>query len=278
MTGCPAYFFISDIAKQYWCHFESVIRCRDNEELAREQVEGIRKRSQGENYHDLPVVERSFFVIPKSKSLVPLSGHKTAVPAGDDYEKIYDISTGETLIFFGLDPELFIKHFGEFKGPVKITYSDWRSLSGKRYHQFERGSQGEGEEDFSEKYPTVSAFWEWEGRFITGTPDGLAEDFVYQFTSVGNYYVLKFVKPFVLAEAELYALFLRRPRVRVQIRVRQVNKIETFEQMSNNDKAIKLLAMMKELLEGKVPPIPPDVNWKCKNCSFRQKCQRVTPA
>lgn len=275
MTGCPEYFLTTDIAKQYWCHFESIIRCRENEELARLHVEEVKKRSQGGNFYDIPIVEKTFYVIPKLKSLVPLTTQKTASLL-DDLEKIDQVYPDETSIFFRLDPELFKKHFGEFKGPVRITYSDWRRLCGKKLHPCDAGKREE--EEFSEKYPTVNAFWEWEGSYLAGIPDGLADEFVYVFMTVENYHTLQYVKPVAMAEAWLYAFFLNRPRVRVQVRVRQVNKIETFEQMSNNSKAIKLLTKMKELLEGKIAPLPPDVNWKCKNCSFRLKCPSVSPA
>ncbi|MHB1043009.1 MAG: hypothetical protein ACYC0Q_09250 [Eubacteriales bacterium] len=275
MSGSPEYLLISDIAKQYWCHFESIIRCRDNEELARLQVEEVKKRSQGGNSYDVPPVEKSFYVIPRLKSLVPLTGQKLAAMVDDNFEKINYVYTDETLIFFRLEPELFKKHFGEFKGPVKIKFSDWLRLCGKKLHPCDRGDQ---EKEFSEKYSTVNAFWGWEGRCVSGIPDGLADEFVYVFMPVENYHTLQYVKPVAMAEAWLYAFFFNRPRVRVQIRVRQVNKIETFVQMSNNDKAIKLLTTMKELLEGKVAPLPPDVNWKCKNCALRQRCQRVSPA
>ena len=62
------------------------------------------------------------------------------------------------------------------------------------------------------------------------------------------------------------------------IRVKQANKIETFEQKSNPDSAIALLKTMLALLDGSAEPIPPGMAWKCKSCSFRTLCPHLCPA
>ena len=47
LTGSPTYFLAGNIAKQKWCHFEAIIRCRENEDLARRNVEKIKERGLG---------------------------------------------------------------------------------------------------------------------------------------------------------------------------------------------------------------------------------------
>jgi CRISPR/Cas system-associated exonuclease Cas4 (RecB family) len=277
LTGSPTFFLAGNIAKQKWCHFESIIRCRENEEIARRNVEQIKERGGGSNYYEIPVVEPSVYVIPNLKSLLPInskSGFLT--PPGESFEKVLNLETGEAALYAKLDAAKFKKHFGEFHEPVKITYSQWRTLSGRVYPLHETGDLENSE--FAEKYPTVKAFWEWEGHCIVGIPDGLTDEFVYEFKSVSSYYLLHYLKPVAQAQAGLYAYFLDRPKTRVQIRVKQANKIETYEQKSSPDNAVELLKTMAALLEGEITPLPPGIAWKCKNCTFRTICPHVSPA
>jgi CRISPR/Cas system-associated exonuclease Cas4 (RecB family) len=277
LTCGPTYFLAGNIAKQKWCHFEAIIRCRENEDLARRNVEKIRENGWGRNYYDVPVVEPLVYVIPNLRSLLPINKPNVRTPPGESFEKVLDLETGETVLYARLDPAKFEKHFGEFFEPVKITYSEWRSLCSRIcLSQQETGDTEHFE--FAEKHPTIIAFWEWENRYIVGFPDGLTDEFVYEFRSVNSYYLLHHLKPVALAQAGLYAYFLDRPKIRVQIRVKQANKIETFEQKSNPDSAVALLKSMLALLDGSAEPIPPGMAWKCKSCSFRTLCPHLCPA
>lgn len=278
MTGCPTFFLAGNIAKQKWCHFEAIIRCRENEDIARRNVEKIKERGNGCNYYNLPVVEPSVWVIPNLKSFLPINKPGSLTPPGESFEKILDPETGEAVFYVRLAPAKFEKHFGQFKGPVKITCAQWRLLCG-RGNSLAQHDAGDMEYmEFAEKYPTIMTFWEWENRYIVGFPDGLTDEFVYEFKSVNSYYLLQYLKPLALAQAGLYAYFLDRPKIRVQIRVKQANKIETYEQRSNPDSALDLLKTMLALLEDRIKPQPQGMAWKCKSCSFRTLCLHLSPA
>ena len=82
MTGSPTYFLAGNIAKQKWCHFEAIIRCRENEDLARRNVEKIKERGLGRNYYDIPVIEPLVYVIPNLRYLLPINKHNALTPPG----------------------------------------------------------------------------------------------------------------------------------------------------------------------------------------------------
>lgn len=99
-------------------------------------------------------------------------------------------------------------------------------------------------------------------------PDGLGENFAYEFK---NSKVIRYQKPVALAQANLYAYFYDKPMIRVQIRHPQAEKIYTYEESSDPQKAETLLERAEKLLKGEMDPMPPK-KWKCRPCKFSNRC------
>ncbi len=122
----------------------------------------------------------------------------------------------------------------------------------------------------AEKYPTIRWNFRWERYSVVGVPDGITEEFVYEYKTTRNRYMLKFVKPVALAQADLYGYFFKRPRKRVQIHINEEDQIETYEEPIDIDRAVKTLAAFARVDEGK--PARPPAPWKCRRCEFRVEC------
>ena len=123
-----------------------------------------------------------------------------------------------------------------------------------------------------ERYPSIRWNFPWKDYVVVGIPDGITDTFVYEFKTTGKYGFLRFVRPVAFAQADLYGYFFRRDKKRVQIYVREKNKVFTWMEKVDTANAIKTLQSFRDIdKEGKDPP-PPRA-WKCKPCKFREECR-----
>lgn len=139
----------------------------------------------------------------------------------------------------------------------------------------------------AEQYPSIRWNFEWKGYVIVGVPDGITDEFVYEFKSTASRFLLNYIKPVAFAQADLYGYFFRRPRKRVQIYVREEGRIETWEESVSRRNAEELLERFRELDEKigekrekigeellALKPKP----WKCKSCKYREVCVFSKPS
>lgn len=122
----------------------------------------------------------------------------------------------------------------------------------------------------AEKYPTIRWNFRWGKYSVVGVPDGITEEFVYEYKTTRNSYLLRFAKPVALAQADLYGYFFQRPRKRVQIHIAEEDKIETYEELVDTGRAEETLTAFAQVDEGK--PARPPVPWKCRSCEVRAEC------
>ncbi len=125
----------------------------------------------------------------------------------------------------------------------------------------------------SEQYPQIR--WNFEyGRYVViGAPDGITDDFVYEFKFQNKRRYLTEDMAKASAQADLYGYFFRRGRKRVQIHLREDGSTETDESAVDRNRAKHLLAKFAEVDAGRSPPLPKP--WKCKSCELRQDCPIV---
>ena len=122
----------------------------------------------------------------------------------------------------------------------------------------------------AEKYPTIRWHFPWGHYSVTGAPDGLAEEFAYEYKTTGSRFLFRFMKPVAFAQADLYGYFFHRPKKRVQIQIMEENRTETFEEPVNTANVEVTLDSFARVDAGE-PPRPPKP-WKCRNCDFRTTC------
>lgn len=126
----------------------------------------------------------------------------------------------------------------------------------------------------AEKYATVRWGFKWRDFIINGVPDGITDEYVYEFKTVGSEFLLRYSKPVVFAQADLYGYFFRRSKKRVQILIKETGEIKTWVEPINTKEAELTLAYLWKALrknEGLIDP----VSWKCKSCRFKEECRKV---
>ena len=122
----------------------------------------------------------------------------------------------------------------------------------------------------AENYPSIRWNFSWRDYVVLGIPDGITDNFVYEYKTTSNKFLMYYIKPVAFAQADLYGYFFKRPRKRVQIYNVSEGKTETWEEEVKKEEALKTLETFKRLDEGEAP-IPPK-KWKCKSCELKQVC------
>jgi hypothetical protein len=122
----------------------------------------------------------------------------------------------------------------------------------------------------AEQYPTIR--WSFQsGKYVVvGVPDGITDQFVYEFKSCKNSFLMNYQKPVALTQADLYGYFFRRDKKRVQIHIKDGERTETWEDPVNKANAERTLRNFARVDGGWIPPAPKP--WKCKTCEFREDC------
>ena len=127
---------------------------------------------------------------------------------------------------------------------------------GKNYHMTK-----------AEQYKTVRWHLKQDDRFIIGVPDGIENDFVYEFKSTKN---VKEMKGKALLQANLYALMFNKTNIRVQIYDYIKDELHTYEEQSNKNTMPEILNRIENIENGNIPMNI--VPYKCKNCIYRENC------
>lgn len=124
----------------------------------------------------------------------------------------------------------------------------------------------------AEKYPTVRWNFKWKKYVVVGVPDGITDEFVYEFkstTSSGGF-AKKWLKPLAETQADLYGFFFRRKKKKVQIYSQRDDRVYTWERNVNPERAVEVLERFEKVDSGELPPPPAD--WKCRRCEFAHEC------
>ncbi|GIV86756.1 MAG: hypothetical protein KatS3mg054_0785 [Chloroflexus sp.] len=122
----------------------------------------------------------------------------------------------------------------------------------------------------AERYPTLRWNYAWDKYVVVGVPDGITSEFVYEFKSARTRFLMHYLKPVVLTQADLYGYFFRRGKKRVQIYIVEEDVTETWDADVDVNRAEDVLAKFKKMERGLLP-LPPKA-WKCKSCEFAKAC------
>jgi len=122
----------------------------------------------------------------------------------------------------------------------------------------------------AEDYPTIRWNYTWDKYVIVGVPDGITDEFVYEFKSTTDRFLAYFVRYVAFTQGDLYGYFFRRSKKRVQIYILKEDVTETWDSDVDENRVQEVLTMFKKTEEGFAPP-PPKA-WKCKSCDFGKVC------
>lgn len=140
--------------------------------------------------------------------------------------------------------------------------------AGKEKDKFIRGEILEHQ--LAEKYPRIRWNFKWNNYVIVGAPDGITDDFVYEFKTTTTSFMLHYIRPVAKTQADLYGYFFNRKNKRIQIHILEENKIETIYEEVDIERAIKTLKFFKKTEENKRAVKP--IKWKCNKCEFLSIC------
>lgn len=184
---------------------------------------------------------------------VPTQG---VTPTVQDYNRMLEQKKG-----IGTTEKRFLDWEKEKQQLVAEGFADldpkWRGAIVESFH--------------AEQYPTIRFHFEFMDKVVLGIPDGITGEFCYEFKSTRNQFLYEFVLPVARCQANLYAYFLKRPYIRVQVHILETDEIKTVMQEANYSRAEADLTEIVELLSGKRKPIPPKP-WKCNTCKFATRC------
>jgi len=123
----------------------------------------------------------------------------------------------------------------------------------------------------AERYISIRWSFAWHDYIVGGVPDGITDDFVYEFKSTKSRFLCDyFTKPVALAQADLYGYFFRRRHKRVQIYVMEEGTTQTWDEPVSEERALETLGKFEKINKGALAR-PPKA-WKCKSCEFIPSC------
>jgi len=166
-----------------------------------------------------------------------------------------------------LSPELKIKltKIAEKKRIKVVSFDDAPpKLRGAIYEEF-----------LAERYPTIRWNFRWENYVVVGVPDGITDEFVYEFKTTGSEFLLGYIERSALAQGDLYGYFFRRKNKRVQVYVVDEKETVTWHEEVNEANAVSLLKAFRQLDETHEFSLPE--KWKCNRCDFKGQCKLESP-
>jgi len=122
---------------------------------------------------------------------------------------------------------------------------------------------------YAENYPSIRWNFRYKDIVLIGIPDGITDNFVYEFKSTKRRYFPDTCKTARL-QANLYGHYFKRPKKKIQIYCKEENQVfDYFEEVDDND-IIELLEKWVHMISGELP-IKPEF-WKCNICEFKDEC------
>jgi|SRR3989344_1791662 len=121
-----------------------------------------------------------------------------------------------------------------------------------------------------ENYPTIRWNFRYKDIVLVGVPDGITDDFVYEFKYTRKNSYIKQTLITAACQADVYGYYFQRPKRRIQIFCEEEDKIHTFIDDIDKQKVIDLLEKWIDMINGNLPMKP--LSWKCNKCEFRGEC------
>ena len=256
---------MADTANYYWCAMQSLYEFRDNEagyfhaylsdRLQYSMRLGLVKKLPKRNHSKLLEIGDNITLadvgrlLRQEKKFQKQSRKWAVALTDDDGERVVVIDTEAPA-----EEITKIQRRAKAEGMRCVMLNEVRPRIRGRVVQRTRG----------ELYPSIRWNFRWNDYVVVGIPDGLTDDFAYEFKSTRNRRLSADHKPVALAQANLYAYFFQRANARSQILVMDEDHTETWDTPVDPLKAEFVLGEIRKLLEEGVIPQPPKAS-KCWN-------------
>lgn len=127
----------------------------------------------------------------------------------------------------------------------------------------------------AERYPRMRWSWSFDSLVLVGIPDGITKDFVYEFKSGKNSFVLNYNRHVARAQCDLYGVLWQRPQKKLGFFARDTGHLDVETSPVSRQNAEKTTRKFYRGVCGK--KATPPKRWKCKNCDYRTQC-RIPPS
>ncbi|MEM1829688.1 MAG: ribonuclease H-like domain-containing protein [Thermofilaceae archaeon] len=245
-TGDLVFIGIANVAELYWCPMKSLI-----ESVAAEPV-----------IFGAYLEDRILYAL--------ILWYVRELPVSEDELLL----VGDEVTFD--DVEKLLKEVRPKRAQIReIGASDLSSLNLRSLHpKLKDRLRGKVcEEVFAEKYPTIRWNFSWEDYVIVGAPDGVTDEFVYEFKCTRSSSLLPQIRQVAFAQGDLYGYFFRRIKKRVQIHVIGEERTRTWYTKVNEVNAVYTLKKFRETDETRRFSSPE--RRKCESCEFREQCSKL---
>jgi hypothetical protein len=259
----------SNLANYYWCALKSYYKsCEDEFSIFVSYLEDRIRYS-----YSLGLIKR--FPLSKKKRLsvgkeIGLDHIQSLLNQKDSGDDDFFIETAETFIDKDgtqktvLNPFLSEDELDDIKkciDPTDVTVdvNDYPRIRGNFLEQKK-----------AEKYKTIRWNAPYNQYVIIGAPDGISDNFVYEFKSTRTDFLRSFYKPVAIEQANIYAYIFNKESIRVQLFSMENNNTKTIVQDYNPHSLEILISNYIKMSGGWIPPMPK--TWKCNKCDYKPRC------
>lgn len=252
-----------NVARYWWCALQSVLLSRQREQMFFDSYLEDRLTYAYElgRIDDLPDSDEDLLEVGddlKHEDIERLLQSESADQAEYSRDVSVNVGTPSTAT-------VSVRRGGTLFGEVQWQFDPSDALAIGNIDQIQ----------FAESYPTFRWHFSLNRYVVVGIPDGISDDFVYEFKSSKNDYIARFfTRPVAKTQADIYGLLFRRDKKRVQIRIRDQDELITIEEPVNEVRVQETVSKFAAVDDGQ-PPRPPKA-WKCKSagqtCEVREQC------
>ncbi len=124
---------------------------------------------------------------------------------------------------------------------------------------------------YAKKYPQIHWVTKYDDFIFTCAPDGIGNDFVYEFKSSKNRYFSKQSIQKAKLQADMYCICFNKKIKVIDQLILSENKIESIEEKVDINTLNEILTSIRHIIKGNFPN-PPKERFKCINCEYKSKC------
>jgi len=115
---------------------------------------------------------------------------------------------------------------------------------------------------YTRNYETIRWNFDWKKHVVLGEPDGITDEYIYEFKSTQDGDSLESTKLTAELQADLYGYFFKRAIKKIQIYVVNDNTTHTFKSEVDRENAENALNFFEEIDRGEKPTEPAETSSK----------------
>lgn len=124
---------------------------------------------------------------------------------------------------------------------------------------------------YAQTFSQIHWFVKYKNFIFTCEPDGISEEFVYEFKSSKNTYFSKQSMQKAKLQTDIYAVCFNQKNKRIDQLITSTNKIQKIEESLNIKRLDFVIEQINNIIKG-VLPSPPYQKFKCNNCEYKNEC------